>query len=813
MMINNGILKYALALLAIFAGTFLNAQAHWETVVMANDIWAYFIGDTEPPAGWYTEDFNDTEWIQARGSFGFGDNDDTTILNITYSLYIRTVFQIFNTAEIDSVILDIDYDDAYVAYLNGQVIARSYNIETDYPAYNYTPTGWHEAVMFTGGQPERVGIPRSVIKEGDNTLAIQGINMEPTSTDFSLAPFLHIRRDGAGILYSEVPQWFVEPDPEFESNLPIMVIETEGGGSITDEPKINAHMGIIYNGPGERNHQNDPYNEYNGSIGIELRGHSTSDFPKKPYNFETRDDLGENLDVSLLGMPEENDWVLRASYIDHTFIRNPLSGHMSRQTGRWASNTRHVELILNGEYQGIYILMEKLKRDKNRVDIATLDSTEISGEDITGGYIWEITGFEEHFGERRTIAYPKIKDIHPLQLAYIKSVDDAFRNKMRVEYDIYANPDTGYVAHIDVASFIYEAIVQEAMRNSDAYGWSGYYHKDKNGPINAGPVWDFDQSAGNSSFPDDGIIDLWLYEHPGKGGNPFYWPLLFNEPFFRYSVSLRWKELRAGPFRTETLLAYVDSIADLLSEAEAREFEKWPVLGKYIWRETIGYQDRDTYRREVGYLKNFLTQRWAWMDQQLSDVPKPPGYPEITILKTIGDRSAYFEEEKVYLDLDSIFSYPFAPDLKFSAISSDTSVVEPDVKKSDSLKLELKGIGVSELFVTATDIYGNRKSIRFNFEVLESIIESAGSNLDKAGTFMVYPNPASGQIHIRTDIRSPFMSIELYNLVGQRIDHIYSGPGRISVTYDCGELENGIYLVMLRTDRNYVLTRKLVINR
>ena len=223
-----------------------------------------------------------------------------------------------------------------------------------------------------------------------------------------LLPFIPL------VFYSQIKNEILE------SNLPIFVINTENGVSIVDEPKITAHLGIIYNEDGKRNYSNDIFNVYDGKVGIEIRGNSTRFFAeKKSYNFETRDDSGENLNVSILGLPSENDWVLRASYFDHTFIRNPLAGYMSRHTGYWAPKTKHVEVMLNGEYQGIYILIEDIKRDKNRIDINKLKKNEISGEDLTGGYIWEVTGNGNNFGEKRKLIYPKFKNVHPTQLDYI----------------------------------------------------------------------------------------------------------------------------------------------------------------------------------------------------------------------------------------------------------------------------------------------------------------------------------------------------------------------------------------------------------
>ncbi len=433
------------------------------------------------------------------------------------------------------------------------------------------------------------------------------------------------------------------------SNLPIFVIDTENNQEIPDEPKITANLGIIYNGPGQRNQLSDPPNHYNGYIGIELRGNSTQKRPKKPYGFETRDAQGENLNVSLLGMPEENDWVLRASYFDHTFIRNPLAGHMSRSAGRWASRCSLVEVVLNGEYQGIYIFMEKLKRDRNRLDIARLESHEITEPDISGGYTYEVTGFENNLGESRYLKYPKFYEAAPQQIAYIKQFDDNFRNVMKS--DFFMDEVLGYNAWIDVESFVDELIVQEAIRNSDAYGWSGYFHKDREGKICAGPVWDFDQSAGNSSYPDDGVIYGWMFNHEHTSNTPFFWPKLWEDPVFKYKVRQKWEKLRQGSFRTDRLIAYIDSIAVLLSEAQQREFEKWPVLGEYIWRETTGFEQRDTYEKEVAYLKYFLIQRWSWMDIQLAQIPNP-NPATINMKHILDDILVYPNPAKDFLTFD-----------------------------------------------------------------------------------------------------------------------------------------------------------------
>jgi hypothetical protein len=436
----------------------------------------------------------------------------------------------------------------------------------------------------------------------------------------------------------------------FTSNLPIVVIETTNHASIPDDPKIPAYMGIIYNGENKINSTADAHNHYSGKIGIELRGNSTQSFPKKPYLLETRNSLDGNLNVSLLGLPSENDWILSASYLDHTFARNILAGYLSEKLGHWASRCRLVELVVNNSYQGIYILMEKIKVDKGRLNIAKLTSTDIIEPGISGGYIWEVTGFENNFGESRNLKYPEIEVVTTGQIKYITDFDNNFRNVMRKS--TYTDKVNGYNNWINADSFVDELLVQEAMRNSDAYGWSGYFHKDRNGKINAGPVWDFDQSAGNSSYPDDEVYTGWMFGHPLTNNTPFFWKRLFDDPAFSYMVRTRWESYRKNAFKTENLLAVIDSIARLLARPQQREFAQWNVLGKNIWRETKGYDQRTSYQKEIDYLKQFLSLRWEWMDQELAKYSNPNPTGTSTLSANGNEILVYPNPAKDYLWVD-----------------------------------------------------------------------------------------------------------------------------------------------------------------
>ena len=173
-----------------------------------------------------------------------------------------------------------------------------------------------------------------------------------------------------------------------DSNLPIVIIETDHGVEIPDSPRVLATMKIISRGNGERNYVTDQNNpawlHYNGRIDIEIRG-SSSQFPdKKQYGFTTRksDNISEN-NVSLLGMPKENDWILNSMAFDSALIRDYLTYNLSRKIGEYASKTAYCELIINGSFRGLYLLQEKIKADVNRVNVIRIGTSDNTAPGLT----------------------------------------------------------------------------------------------------------------------------------------------------------------------------------------------------------------------------------------------------------------------------------------------------------------------------------------------------------------------------------------------------------------------------------------------
>jgi len=428
----------------------------------------------------------------------------------------------------------------------------------------------------------------------------------------------------------------------FEStNLPLVIINTYGQ-SIPDDYKIPAGMKIIFNEPG-MNSPEDSGNIYTGNIGIEIRGRYSAGLPQKPYGFETRDALGNNLNVSLLGMPEENDWILLANYNDKSFVRNALAFEMFRGMGHYAPRTRLCEVFVNDSYEGIYVLTEKIKIDNGRVNIKKLENTSNSGDLVTGGYIFSVDYYESNDSWKGSFPpigypdkevyfvynYPKPDEITAQQKLYIKNFVHDFEAVLYGSN--FKNPVTGYRAYINVISFIDYFIVNEISRNVDGYKKSCFFNKNRNsvnGLLNAGPVWDFDWAWKNISECYFGVTDGsgWAYKvlQCNVWPTPTGWmPRLMEDPAFVDELKLRYSVLRQTILSNPSLLGYVDSVNVFISDAQVRHYQKWPILGQNVGAPEVG-SIPSTYAGETYKFKNWINTRLNWLDQQLL-VPVPNG--------------------------------------------------------------------------------------------------------------------------------------------------------------------------------------------
>lgn len=421
-----------------------------------------------------------------------------------------------------------------------------------------------------------------------------------------------------------------------QSTLPIVKIST-GGQGIPDEPKITARWSIVDNGPGRTNFVSDPGNVYDGPIGIERRGASSGGYPQASYAVELRKEDGSEQSAALFGWPEESDWTLISNYNDRSLMRNLLSYRMFQGMGHYAPRARLVEVTLNGEYRGIYLFCERIKRDKGRVDIAKMDGIDLAGDALTGGYIFKIDYFDGSnswqsayasnppFGRPIHFVYytPKPTDIQAAQKSYLQN----FVNNM--EKALYGNqftdPSQGYRQYLDVESFIDYLIVQEVARNIDGFKKSSYFWKDRDsegGLLHAGPVWDFDWAWKNIDECDifratnGSGFAYRINDCNGDIPAPGWFPRLLRDTFFANRLRCRYDTLRKGLLSSEQTLQFMDSIALSVQSAQMRHFARWNILGINTGTPEVP-PIPTSYTGEISKLKTWIQLRLAWLDRNL----------------------------------------------------------------------------------------------------------------------------------------------------------------------------------------------------
>lgn len=421
------------------------------------------------------------------------------------------------------------------------------------------------------------------------------------------------------------------------SNLPIFIIDTHGE-YIQDEPKINAGLQIINNKNKARNKITDSF-EFESLIGIEFRGSSSQLFPKKSFGFEIRDSSGKSSEASILGFPKDEDWVLFASYNEKSLIHNTLAMKIARDQGMYASRTRHVELILNGEYQGVYVLMERIKRTTSRANVTKMSDKDNAGDAVTGGYIFKIdktTGSEEEIGWFSKVPpvkspqgqsiyyqfdYPKPSNVTPQQRNYLQAYVDSAETALNSAN--FTDKINGYRKYFDTKSFVDIFLINEVSKNVDGYRISTFFTKErtgKGGKIKAGPAWDYDLAFANCEYCETADVEGWSYLYGDICPDdfwevPFHWSKMLQDPEFVTELKTQYQTLRNGAWNTERLMAHIDSLAEELEEAQVRNFEKWPVLGTYVWPNPKPIPT--TWQGEVDELKSWLSQRLIWMDNYL----------------------------------------------------------------------------------------------------------------------------------------------------------------------------------------------------
>ena len=504
----------------------------------------------------------------------------------------------------------------------------------------------------------------------------------------------------------------------FSTDLPLIIIDTEGK-TIVDDPKIQAKMKIVNNVDGINRFIDLP-NDYNGYIGIELRGSSSMYYPQKPYLFETRNASGQNQDASILGLPKENDWILLSNYNDKSLMRNILGYQFFEKLGNYAPRAKLVDVILNNEYKGIYVLTEKIKQDSNRVNIAKLKTKDIVGEELTGGYIFKIDywnssnswespyspinypGYKIHF-----VYYdPDWDELACQQKSYINSYVTMFE---QVLYSAgFADENQGYSKYIDVKSFIDYFIVSEISRNNDGYKKSQYFHKDMNGKIVAGPVWDFDWAWKNINEcyifkATDG--SGWSYKindcYPDVYSNAWM-ERLFYDKKFTDEVNCRYFAARANQLSNEAIFTMIDSLYNVVKNAQVKHFQKWQILGQNVGAPEVDAQPL-TYQGEVDKLKQWITIRLNWLDKNM------PGKCTTVNTNLLSEKMGITVFPNPASDVVNINSGEIISSILIIDFSGKT-ILEENVVNSNAVRIDVSSIHQGLYILKTIDISGNSVS-------------------------------------------------------------------------------------------------------
>ena len=574
--------------------------------------------DSSVDSVWMDSDFDDSSWQSGTASLGYewsGTNFanagllDTQLPTGTTTTYVRIPFSISDTSTLLSK-LQMKYDDGFVAYINGALVASANAPST--PGYSSRATTDHpdsEAVVYVDFD---VSGYSDLLVEGENILAIHMLNRYSNSSDYlasiqlltvtggPIEPYVigalqtptpgtpntnllasEVEFSQAGGLFIDTFQLVLETSDAseviryttdgsaptasstlytgpitvsdtiqirarafgplgqvggihsetythtdsttaaFTSDLPIIVLENFGEGTPGTGDFEDAAMSLYDVDPVTGRASLSNAADISTLIGQHRRGRSTANNPKTNLRIEIRDEYGEDKSIELLGMPSESDWILYAPYtFDRAMLRNTTFFQLSEAMGNWAPRIRFVEVYANfspfnnnltsADYMGVYVLMENIKRDSNRVDIDELTSTQNSEPEITGGYIIAMDGIDGETPDGAAwktdrsiptlgdswlvLEEPDAYELTDAQVDYIRGYVQDFEDALYGPDS--TDPELGYAAYLDVEQTIDHHILRVLSKEPDSLRLSTFLTKERDGKLAFGPVWDFDRSSG-----------------------------------------------------------------------------------------------------------------------------------------------------------------------------------------------------------------------------------------------------------------------------------------------------------------------------
>ena len=439
---------------------------------------------------------------------------------------------------------------------------------------------------------------------------------------------------------------------QFSSNLPVVIIESVSGTKI----EYDSWQQVKFCTCTPPEVAGDSIQDYNGYAKAAGRGNSSKDFNKTQFKVELQDENGDPVDFELLGFPEEEDFIFYGPELDKTLMKNYIAYNIGRASGEYASRTQFVEIfsmedgqpLSLDDYRGVYVLVEKMKRDKNRIDIEKMDD-----KDPSGGYIFNydndnydadetVLGPFTNFGMNHPFVMKEPKELTQEQRDYLTRYLNEFMQSLTSDNWLDLPEDQSYKSYIDEESFIKYLLAVEITKNPDGYRGSTYMHKDKDGPLEMGPMWDYNEAfglccgypidgwqregesmsgiAGGSAISPNGFRFLICEDQERcqvdeTDGVSFWYRKMWQDPSFRNATSAIWKDLRAGDWSDESIMDIVNSAKDQLDQgAVTRNYEAYSDI---LLEGMPTVDGRNVWQNETDRVETWLFERLHWMDKAL----------------------------------------------------------------------------------------------------------------------------------------------------------------------------------------------------
>ena len=334
---------------------------------------------------------------------------------------------------------------------------------------------------------------------------------------------------------------------------------------------------------------------------IRGRGNSTWVAPKKPYQLK----LYEKSEF--LGMPSDKKWIFLAEYSDKTMLRNMIAfelGYISNLD--WTPEGEFSEVFINNEYNGTYLIAQKVEESDNRVKLGDtgylleLDQlTRLDPDDV----------FFESIATDKFIINIKEPELDFESSEYSLIVDQMGQFESALFGEMFTSDTQGYAQYIDINSFVDWFLISEITKNVDSKDFSSMYVNVLPGKkIKMGPLWDFDRAFGNASYSESRFTDgWWVKDH-------HWYERLFQDPIFVELVKIRFDHFKKN---RGMILEKIDEYSDHLKYAQKENDTKWMTIGNLVWPNPEVF---DTYAEDVEHLKEWLSQRMEWLDVAISDL-------------------------------------------------------------------------------------------------------------------------------------------------------------------------------------------------